>query len=144
MRRMRNRREAALQAWKTIRIRKAFMKARAAEAASKAALKAHCEENGWRVAFFEGKTGAPRTGIIDAVAFRLGLGRPDQIDIRLIQLKGGNAGINGREITRLKDAASEARVSAALKKNGWWVVAHYQKTLIGIEDRHRTTKSGKI
>src|ERR1700720_1035567 len=93
---------AASRAWKTRRIKQAWIAAHAAEAASKATLKAYCEQRGWRVAFFEGKTGAPRTGIIDAVAFRIarGRGKADELELRLIQLKGGKAGVNGREITR--------------------------------------------
>jgi hypothetical protein len=114
---MRNRREAALKAWKTIRSKRAFIKARAAEAASKAALKAHCEETGWRVAFFEGKTGAPRTGIIDAVAFRLQRKNADALDVRLIQLKGGKAGVSGPEIARLKKAVMDAHIS--------WMIAAF-------------------
>lgn len=92
----------------------AFEKARASEAASKEALRSDCEKNGWRVAFFEGKTGAPRTGIIDAVAFRLQRQNPDALEIRLIQLKGGQAGISGPEITRLKKAVIEADISGML------------------------------
>ena len=64
--------------------------------------------------FFEGKTGAPRTGIIDAVAYRLDRKNADQLDVKLIQLKGGNAGITGREIGRLKKATDNAKVSWAL------------------------------
>jgi len=111
---MRNRREAALKAWKTIRSKRAFVKARAAEAASKAALKAYCEANGWRIAFFEGRTGAPRTGIIDAVAFSLERRNADALVVRLIQLKGGNAGVSGRELARLKKAVTEARISGMI------------------------------
>jgi hypothetical protein len=114
---MRNRREAALKAWKTIRSRRAFIKARAAEAASKAALEAHCEENGWKLAFFEGKTGAPRTGIIDAVGFRLSRKNADALDVRLIQLKGGSAGISGKEMARLKQAVESATVD--------WMIAAF-------------------
>ncbi len=47
-------------AFKAVRTRKrvnAFTKARAAEAASKEALRSYCAGNGWRVAFFEGETG---------------------------------------------------------------------------------------
>jgi hypothetical protein len=95
----------------------AFAKARAAEAASKEALRAYCQERGWRLAFFEGKTGAPRTGIIDAIAFRLKRTNSDALDIRLIQLKGGGAGISGLEISRLKRAAAEAEVN--------WLIAAY-------------------
>jgi hypothetical protein len=108
--------EGALKAWKTRRIRNAFRKARFAEAASKEALKAHCEDHGWRVAFFEGATGSPRTGIVDAIAFRINRRNPDLLDFRLIQLKGGNAGVSGREIGRLKKAAVDASVS-------WTIVA---------------------
>jgi hypothetical protein len=111
---MRDQRAAALKAWKTIRIKRAFVKARAAEAASKAALAAYCEQQGWRVAFFEGKTGSPRTGIIDAVAFSLDRSNADGIEVRLIQLKGGNAGVSGREIARLKKAVTEARVTGMI------------------------------
>jgi hypothetical protein len=117
MRAMRNRREAALKAWKTIRSKRACIKVRAAEAASKAALKVYCEETGWHVAFFEGKTGAPRTGIIDAVAFRLRQKNADALEVRLIQLKGGNAGVSGREIARLKKAVDEASIS--------WMIAAF-------------------
>lgn len=95
----------------------AFAKARAAEAASKEALKLYCEETGWRVAFFEGKTGAPRTGIIDAIAFRIARAKSDILELRLIQLKGGNAGVSGREIGRLKQAVTDARVS--------WMIAAF-------------------
>jgi hypothetical protein len=82
----------------------AFDKARAAEAASKTKFRAHCKQHGWKVAFFEGATGSPRTGIIDAIAYRLGRANSDQLDIRLVQLKGGKAGVSGEEIGRLKNA----------------------------------------
>jgi hypothetical protein len=119
---MRNRTEAALRAWKTIRSKRAFVKARTAEAASKAALNAYCEENGWRITFFEGKTGAPRTGIIDAVAFRLGRKNADALEVRLIQLKGGKAGVNAGEIARLKLAVDAANVS--------WMIAAFDGELL--------------
>ena len=80
-------------------------------------MKAYCEEHGWKVAFFEGKTGSPRTGIIDAVAFRLGRTNADALDVRLIQLKGGKAGISGPEIKRLKKATDDATVK--------WLIAAY-------------------
>ena len=116
--------KAGRDSWKTRRIHAAFVKAHAAEAASKAALKAQFQKSGWRVAFFEGKTGAPRTGIIDAIAFRLGPRKADAdvIDIRLIQLKGGKAGVSAREIGRLKKAATDARVS-------WMIAAFDGETL---------------
>lgn len=113
--------EGALKAWDTRRKKKvaeqaqdrnkgAWVKAHAAEKASKEALRKHCEARGWRVAFFEGKTGAPRTGIIDAIAYRLGKHDADKIQFRLIQLKGGKAGVTAEEIGRLKDAVQAVEV----------------------------------
>lgn len=69
------------------------------------------------MAFFEGETGAPRTGIIDAVAFRLGRKDSDLLDVRLVQLKGGKAGVSGREIARLKGAAQRAVIN--------WLIAEF-------------------
>lgn len=57
------------------------------------------------------------TGIIDAIAFRLGRKDADILDIRLVQLKGGNAGVTGREIARLKKAATGATVH--------WLIAEF-------------------
>jgi hypothetical protein len=94
-------RAAAKKVWKTRRTLNAWARAHAAEAAAKVAFKDYYEQRGWRVAFFEGKTGAPRTGIIDAVAFRLGRKNADVLDLRLVQLKGGKAGITAAEIGRL-------------------------------------------
>ena len=110
-------RKAALKAWATRRNLSAWAKAHAAEAASKDAFKTQFERRGWRVAFFEGKTGSPRTGIIDAVAFRLDRKNPDLLDLRLVQLKGGNAGVNAKEIGRLKKAATGAIVT--------WLIAEF-------------------
>ena len=72
-----NRRQAALKSWKTRRVRDAFAKARAAEAASKEALRIYCQKHGWRVAF-DARRGEPRgmtAGIIfdaklDGVGFQ--------------------------------------------------------------------------
>lgn len=107
-------RARGLKSWKTRRSRAAFIKVRASEAASKESLKEYLEKRGWRVVFFEGKSGAPRTGIIDAFAFRLDRKDADRLDVKLIQLKGGEAGVTGREITRLKKAAESAKISWAL------------------------------
>ncbi len=95
----------------------AFAKARATEAASKEALRAYCDEHGWRLTFFEGATGAPRTGIIDAVVFRLGRKDSDLLDVRLVQLKGGKAGVSGAEIARLKKAVEGATIK--------WLIAAF-------------------
>lgn len=112
-----NMHEAGLKSWRTRRRMSAFAKARAAEAASKEALRLYCKANGWKLAFFEGATGSPRTGIIDAIAFRLGRKNADLLDVRLIQLKGGKAGVSAAEIARLKKAANGATVN--------WLIAAY-------------------
>jgi hypothetical protein len=113
----RKRRAAAQKAVQT-RVRvSARAKAQAAEAASKEALRVYCEAHGWRVAFFEGATGSPRTGIIDAVMFRLGKSNCDALDLRLVQLKGGKAGVSGAEIARLKNAIGIVGVD--------WLIAEY-------------------
>ncbi len=115
--RTRKLRAAGQKAAQTRKRMGAFTKARAAEAGSKEALRLYCEDHGWRLAFFEGATGAPRTGIIDAIAFRLGRKDSDLLDVRLIQLKGGKAGVSGREIARLKKAAAGATVN--------WLIAEF-------------------
>jgi hypothetical protein len=109
--------DAAKMVWKKRRNMDAWDKAHASEAASKEALKRYCLKHGWKVAFFEGKTGAPRTGIIDAVAFRIARGKADVLDLRLIQLKGGKAGVSGPEIARLKKAAETVEVN--------WLIAAF-------------------
>ena len=45
------------------------------------------------------------------MAYRLDRKNADQLDVKLIQLKGGKAGITGKEIRRLKQAAENARVN---------------------------------
>jgi hypothetical protein len=115
--RTRKRRAAALQAQQTRKRVSAFAKARAAEAASKEALRAYCQEHGWRLAFFEGPAGSPRTGIVDAILFRIGRRNRDLLDIRLVQLKGGNAGVSGAEIARLKRASMSTVVN--------WLIAAF-------------------
>jgi hypothetical protein len=116
------RRAAAQKATATKKRMNAVTKARAAEAASKEALRAYCDENGFQLAFFEGKTGAPRTGIIDAVVFRIARGQADVLDLRLVQLKGGSAGVSGAEIARLKKACTTVTVN-------WLIAAFDGETL---------------
>jgi hypothetical protein len=118
----RKRRTAAAKAQLTRKRMNAFTKTRAAEAASKEALRSYCEQNGWRVAFFEGKTGAPRTGIIDGIIFRVSRKNSDGLDLRLVQLKGGKAGVSGAEIARLKKAVGIVAVD-------WLIAAFDGETL---------------
>ncbi len=122
-----HRHEAALKSWCTRRTMSAFAKARAAEAASKEALRLYGKEHGWNVAFFEAATGSPRTGIIDAIAFRLSRKNADLLDVRLIRLKEGKAGVSGPEIARLKKPAAGATV-------GWLIAAFDGESLHLVPD----------
>lgn len=115
--RTRKRRAAARKAVVTRKRMSAFTKVRVAEAASKEALRAYCEERKWRVAFFEGATGSPRTGIIDAIIFRISRQNADALELRLVQLKGGKAGVSGAEIGRLKKASEAVVVN--------WMIAAF-------------------
>jgi len=111
---MNNRSEAARKAWATRH--SATYKARKHEQASKKALRGWCESNGWKVLFFEGKTGASRTGIVDAVIVRIRSNDADAVEIKFVQLKSGAGGLSGPETTRLKSAVEKASIdwSAAL------------------------------
>jgi hypothetical protein len=120
----RKRNVAALQAVQTRRRRIAFRKSREAEAASKKALRRYSQGHGWKIVFFEGATGAPRTGIVDAILYRLGRKNADALDIRLVQLKGGNAGVSGPELARLKDARDSVTVK--------WLIAAFDGEVLHV------------
>ena|SRR5258708_5657432 len=122
-------RKAALKAWKTRRLIKLTPtdKAKIAEAASKEGLRRYCKAHRWQVGFFESPTGSPLTGIIDAIMFRLDRQNTDALEVRLIQLKGGGAGVSAREIKRLKRAAEGATVA-------WGVVEYDGKAVHLLED----------
>ncbi|MBI5525182.1 MAG: hypothetical protein HY897_02530 [Deltaproteobacteria bacterium] len=100
---------AARKAWRTRKSPK--YKADRTEQASKNALSKWCERHGWKVIFFEGKTGAPRTGIVDAVIVRIRPGDADAIEVCLIQLKAGAGGLTAIEISRMKKAVGKASLS---------------------------------
>lgn len=111
---------AAKKAWATRQSAK--YRADRSERASKEALSAWCRQHGWKVIFFEGRTGAPRTGIVDAVIARIRPGNADAIDIRLVQLKSGAGGLTAREIARIKQAVEQA-------SRGWLLAAFDGQTL---------------
>lgn len=115
-----SRSQAAIKAWATRQ--GAPYRAAKSEKQSKAALSAWCHENGWKVIFFEGPTGAPRNGIVDAVITRIKPGQPDSIEIRLVQLKGGVGGLTGKEITRLKKAVGDLSAD--------WLLAAFDGTML--------------
>jgi hypothetical protein len=49
-------------------------------------------------------SGNPRIEIIDGVMLRLRSGNPDTLEVKLVQLKGGAAGLTAREWARLDTA----------------------------------------
>ena len=105
---------AAKKSWITRRSPK--YRADKTEKGSKEALRSWCKAHGWRVIFFEGETGAPRTGIVDAIIARIRPCDADAIDIRLVQLKAGAGGLAAREIGRMKQAVERA-------SKGWVLAA---------------------
>jgi len=92
----------ARKAWQTRR--SPWYRAGRSERASKAALALWCAEHGWKAVFFEGRTGAPRTGVVDAVLVRIAPREADAIEVRLVQLKAGAGGLTAGEVKRLKAA----------------------------------------
>ena len=122
------RRAAAIKAATTVRKQKAKRR-RAAEMASETrrkpsrkaqktakrsqdALAAWCKARGWRLVFLDAESGNPRTGIVDAVALRVKKGAPDTLQLWLIQLKGGGAGLTPGEVSRLKAATGKLEAQA--------------------------------
>lgn len=97
---------AAQKAWETRH--SPTYKARKAEKESKKALVSWCRTNGWKVLFFEGESGAPRTGIVDAIMARIKSEDSDAIEIKFVQLKSGTGGLTGSEIARMKRAIGKA------------------------------------
>lgn len=111
---------AARKAWGT-RL-SAKYRADQSERTSKDALRVWCRAHGWKVLFFEGESGAPRTGIVDAIIARIRRSDADGIDVRFVQLKSGAGGLTAREITRMKQAVE--RVS-----QDWLLAAFDGQTL---------------
>jgi hypothetical protein len=100
---------AARRAWQTRR--STPFKARRTSTASQRALSRWATANGWRVVFLDALSGHPRTGIVDAVLVRIAPGAADKVDVQLVQLKSGTAGLTGGELRRLKAAAKRAQVT---------------------------------
>jgi hypothetical protein len=51
-------------------------------------------------------SGFPRTGIVDAVLTRIAPTDPDQIEVKLVQLKSGSGGLKANEVRRLKRSSA--------------------------------------
>jgi hypothetical protein len=94
-------------AWKTMR--GPVWKAQRSERLSKAALEAWARKQGLRVVFLDAARGRPRTGIADALLLRIRPKAADQIELYVVQLKGGAAGFKAREMARLEAAAAAVK-----------------------------------
>ena len=101
---------SAKRAW--ITRNSANYRARQTARESQVAFENWAHEHGWRVLFLDALSGNPRTGIVDAVLVRIRPRSKDQIDLRLVQLKSGSAGLTGTEFERLCSAVERVNVEA--------------------------------
>jgi hypothetical protein len=101
------RRAAALKAWRTMR--GPVWKAQRSERLSKSALETWATKQGFRLVFLDAASGRPRTGIADALLLRIRPKAADQIELYVVQLKGGASGFKPREMARLESAAAAVK-----------------------------------
>jgi len=106
---------AAKKAWQ--KRHSAPYKASRSEKKSKVAFQRWCRANGWKILFFEGDSGAPRTGIVDAIIARISSSDADFVDIRFVQLKSGSSGLSANEAMRMKQATKKVSLD--------WIAALY-------------------
>ena len=101
------RRHAALKAWNTMR--GPVWKAKRSTRLSQRALEDWADKAGFKLVFLDAASGNPRTGIVDAVLLRIQPRGADQIEVYLVQLKGGAAGLKPYEMARLSKAAMSVK-----------------------------------
>ena len=99
MKDLEKRKQAALKAWTTMR--GPAWKAKRSARLSQRALEEWADEAGFKVVFLDAASGNPRTGIVDAVLLRIQPRAADQLEVYLVQLKGGAAGFKPYEMARL-------------------------------------------
>ncbi|MHB8877658.1 MAG: hypothetical protein ACYC8T_28540 [Myxococcaceae bacterium] len=63
--------------------------------------------------FLDAHSGNPRTGIVDALLVRVATRDADKLEVLLLQLKAGCAGLKPLELRRLAAACSKASVLPA-------------------------------
>jgi len=103
------RRDTALKAWHTMR--GPVWKARRSARLSKEALQTWAKTAGFKLLFLDAASGNPRTGIADALLCRIKPKSPDQIDLYVVQLKGGGSGFKAAEMARLTKAAAAIKAT---------------------------------
>ena len=96
-----------MKAWRTMR--GPVWKAQRSERLSKLALEAWAAKQGFRAVFLDAASGRPRAGIADALLLRVRPKATDQIELYVVQLKGGASGFKPREMARLESAAASVK-----------------------------------
>lgn len=83
-----------------------------ATARSRKALEAWAAQAGWHLAFVAPAAGAgkARRGIVDAVLVRTSPRDPDAVQVKLVQLRGGKAGLAPAAERRLERAAERVEI----------------------------------
>ena len=101
--------EAALKEWKTMR--DPVWKAKRTAKRSQDALQQWADQSGFHLVFLDAASGNPRTGIADALLLRIKPKSRDQIELYVVQLKGGGAGFKGAEMARLTKASAAVKAT---------------------------------
>ena len=119
--------KAGKKAARTRKWRGAQKKSHATYINSKTFTKWNLSKKGFKSISFESKKGFEYKGIVDLVAIKRNNKKPDELEIILFQMKGGNARITEKEIDRLKKAVNKVKISwnVAEKKNK--TVKFYQR-----------------
>ena len=86
-------------------------KARRSARLSKEALEDWAKAAGFKLVLLDAASGNPRTGIADASLCRIKPRSPDQIDLYVVQLKGGRSGLKPTEMARLTKAATGVKAT---------------------------------
>ena len=101
--------KAAKSAWRTMR--GSVWKARQTARRSQDALSDWAKSSGFRIVFLDAASGNPRTGIADAILLRIRPRAADQVDLYVVQLKAGSAGLKATEMARLTRTASAIKAT---------------------------------
>jgi hypothetical protein len=76
---------------------------------SRKALEVWAAQAGWHLVFVE-RAGRARRGIVDAVLVRTSPRDPDAVQVKLVQLRGGKAGLASAAERRLERAAERVEI----------------------------------
>jgi hypothetical protein len=85
---------------------RAYQSGRRAKTFTKYAL----AKRGYKVLSLDSRSGYEYKGVVDLIAIRRNKKDPDQLEVILLQVKGGTARVSADEIVRLRQAARRLRV----------------------------------